>query len=136
VIAPSAVVWPNLTWRERSNQCRKLIAAHRLAGLGPADLDDVAAGGLAAVVMIEGNDAMNLGARQVQRLGQGRERRLGDEAQLLLQVMQDFQQRVRLVAVTDATSRAAAIRLARGKIEEGMFSRHAALWRNLDVNSN
>ena len=44
--------------------------------LGAAELDDMAAGRLAAEIMVEGDDAVHLGARQVQRLGDERHRRL------------------------------------------------------------
>ncbi len=43
-----------------------------LAGLGAAELEDVPAGRLAAEVVVEGDDAVHLGARQVQRVGDQR----------------------------------------------------------------
>jgi hypothetical protein len=44
---------------------RQRIAAGRLAGFGATELDDVAARRLATKVMIEGDDAVHFGARQV-----------------------------------------------------------------------
>ena len=69
------------------------LALHRLAGLGAAELQHTAAGRRFAEVVIEGNDAMNFGPRQIQRrgdLGNGRRR---DTAELGLHIVQDRQQR-------------------------------------------
>ena len=75
------------------------LAAHRLAGLGAAQLEHVAAGRLAAEVVIEGDDAVHLGARQVQRVGERRHGRLGHVAERGLHLVQDLDQRIRPVAV-------------------------------------
>ena len=69
------------------------VAAHRLAGLGAAELQHMPAGRVAAVIVIEGDDAVHLGARQVQRLGDHRQRFLRHVAELFLDAVQDRQQR-------------------------------------------
>ena len=69
------------------------VAARRLAGFGAAELEHVAAGRLAAEVMIEGDDAMDLGAREVERRRDQGHGGLGDIAELLLQRVQDRQHR-------------------------------------------
>ena len=71
----------------------KRIAAGRLAGFGAAQLEHMAAGRRAAEVVIEGDDAVHFGARDVQRLGDQRLGRFIDVAELLLQGVQDRQQR-------------------------------------------
>ena len=75
------------------------IAAGRLAGLGPAQFEHVPAGRLAAEVMIKGDDAVHFGPGDIQRLG---DQRLGgriDVAELLLQRVQDRQQRAFAIEV-------------------------------------
>ena len=69
------------------------IAAGRLAGLGAAELEHVPAGRRAPEVMVEGDDAVHLGAGDVQRLGDHRLGGFVDIAELLLQSVQDRQQR-------------------------------------------
>ena len=69
------------------------IAAGRLAGFGAAQLEHMAAGRLAAEVMIEGDDPMHLGAGDIQGLGNQRFGRFVDVAELLLQGVQNRQQR-------------------------------------------
>src|SRR5262245_47159006 len=62
---------------------RDRVAARGLTGFGAAELQHMAACGLPSEVVIEGDDAMHLGARDVQRL---RDQRLGcfiDIAELL-----------------------------------------------------
>ena len=54
-------------------------------------------GGLAAEIMVEADDAMDLGARQVQRVGDQRHGGRIHIAELLLQRVQDRQQRARHV---------------------------------------
>ena len=71
---------------------------------------------------------MHFGARQVQRLGQRRQCGFRDEAQLLLQIMEDFKQRIGLVAIAQSHV-PSGNRLARGEVDQGVFSGHAALWR-------
>jgi hypothetical protein len=69
------------------------IASGRLAGLGPAEPEHMPARRLSAEVVIEGHDAVHLGARDVQRFG---DQRLGgflDIAELLLQRVEDRQKR-------------------------------------------
>ena len=53
------------------------------------------AGRCAAEIVVEGDDAVHLGARQVQRLGDQRHRLAVDVAELLLDGVQDRQQRAR-----------------------------------------
>src|SRR3546814_20575826 len=43
------------------------LAAHRLAGFGAAQLEHMLAGRSAAEIMVEADDAVDFGARQVQR---------------------------------------------------------------------
>ena len=69
------------------------VAAGGLAGFGAAQLQHVAAGRLAAEVVIEGDDAMHLGARQVQRLRDHRHGLLRHVAECLLQGVQDWKKR-------------------------------------------
>ena len=64
-----------------------------LAGLGAADLDDVPAGRLGAEMVVVGDDAVHLGARQVQRPGNHRRRLARNVAEGVLHVVQDRQQR-------------------------------------------
>jgi hypothetical protein len=44
----------------------EFVAAHRLAGFRPAELDDMAARRGLAIIVIEADNAVNLGARQVE----------------------------------------------------------------------
>ena len=53
----------------------------------------MAAGRRAAEIVVEGDDAVDLGARQIERLGDQRHGRFGDVAERLLQGVQDRQQR-------------------------------------------
>ncbi len=69
------------------------LAAHRLAGLSAADLQHVPAGGGAAEVVVEGDDAVHLGPRHVERLRHQRDRRLVDIAETFLQRVQHRQHR-------------------------------------------
>ena len=67
--------------------------AHRLAGFGLAELQHMAAGRMRAIVMIEGDDAVHLGPRDVQRFGDHRQRFLRHIAELFLDAVQDRQKR-------------------------------------------
>ncbi len=78
-----------LCFRARSER----IAARSLAGFGAAQFQHMAAGGLVAEVMIEGEDAMDFGARQIERRGDHRNRRLRHIAERFLQRVQDHQRR-------------------------------------------
>src|SRR5690606_25821171 len=69
------------------------VATHRLAGLGPAQLEDVAAGRLSAEVVVEGDDAVDLRRRQVERPGDHLQRFLRHVAELLLHPVQYRRQR-------------------------------------------
>ena len=75
----------------------ELFPAHGLTGLGAADLDDVAARRRAAEVGVEGDDAVDFGAGQVQGLGDGLHRLGRNTAQLVLDRVQHRQQRAGLV---------------------------------------
>ena len=75
------------------------VAAGRLAGFGAAQLEHVAAGRLAAEIVVEGDDAMHFGARDIQRFGDQRLGGFVDVAELLLQGVQDRQQRAFKAAV-------------------------------------
>ena len=59
----------------------------------------VAAGRLAAEVVIECHHAMHLGARQVERLGDHRDNRLRHTAERRLDIMKNGQQRTFLTGV-------------------------------------
>ena len=73
--------------------CGQSIAACRLAGFGTAELEHVRPGRRAAEVMVKGDDAVDLGAGNVQLLGDHRLGGLVDVAELLLQSVEDRQQR-------------------------------------------
>src|SRR5262245_13040343 len=59
-------------------------AAHRLAGFRAADLDDMATRRLTPEIMIEGENAMHLGARPVHCRRQPARRVVRDEAETAL----------------------------------------------------
>ena len=69
------------------------VAADRLAGFCPAQLDDVATRGLFPEVVIEGHDAVDLGARQVERVGDHRQGFLRHTAELFLHAVEDGKER-------------------------------------------
>jgi hypothetical protein len=70
--------------------------AHRLARLGTADVDGLFARRLRAKEMIESDDAMHLGAREVQHLGDDGHGGFRHEAEPVLNRMQNGQQRAGL----------------------------------------
>ncbi len=70
-----------------------LVSAHRLAGLGATELQHMPAGGMVAIVVVEGDDAVHLGARQVELLRNDRQALLRDIAELRLDLVQDGQKR-------------------------------------------
>ena len=72
------------------------IGAHRLAGFGAAHPHHAAPGRLRAEVVVVGDHAVDLGARQVQRTRNLGHRLCGHAAQRILHVMQDRQQSARL----------------------------------------
>src|SRR5262249_10198712 len=67
----------------------KGVAAGSLAGLGAAKFQHAAPERLLLEVMIEGDRAVDLGARQIQRLGDERHYRLRHAAEGLLQCLKD-----------------------------------------------
>ncbi len=67
------------------------LASHALAGFAAAKLQDMAAGGLAAEIMVECNNAVHFGAAEVQRFGDERRGGLVDMAELMLQGMKNRQ---------------------------------------------
>ena len=69
------------------------LGAVGAAGLGLADLHHVAARGGAAEVVVVGEDAVHLGTRQVQRGGDLGDERRRHEAERVLDVVEDRQQR-------------------------------------------
>ena len=71
----------------------KRVAASRLAGFGAAQLEDVPAGRRAAEIVIEADDAVDLGAGDIESLGDQRLGGFVDIAEFLLQSVQDRQQR-------------------------------------------
>src|SRR3546814_16936648 len=58
------------------------LAAHRLAGFGAAQLEHMLAGRSAAEIMVEADDAVDFGARQVQRSSHSEQGRIGQLAEL------------------------------------------------------
>ena len=67
----------------------------RLAGLRAADLHDRTSGLVGAEVLVEGNHAVNLAHRLVERLGNRRDQRTIDVARSVLDGMQRRQQPTR-----------------------------------------
>ncbi len=68
------------------------VGTARLAGLGAADLQHMAARWRAAEMGVVGDDAMHLGTREVQRIGDARHGGFGDMAQHVLHGMQQLDQ--------------------------------------------
>ena len=71
---------------------RQRVTAHRLAGLGTAQSSDVPSGRRSAEIVIEGDDAVHLGAGNVERFSYPRQSLGRDIAQPLLDRMQKRQQ--------------------------------------------
>jgi hypothetical protein len=69
------------------------IAPHRLAGLGAADLHAPCRPGAAAEVVVVADDAVHLGARQVEALGDRGTPSRGTWPSAPCNLMQDRQQR-------------------------------------------
>ena len=72
---------------------RQGLAARGLASLRPAELEDVPAGRRPPEIVIKCNDAVHLGAGDIERLGDQRLGRFVDIAKFLLQSVQDRQHR-------------------------------------------
>ena len=72
---------------------RQALAAHGLAGLGAAEFQHMAASRLGAEVVVERPYTINLGARQVERLGDGGQGGVGHMAQRPLQIVENLDQR-------------------------------------------
>ena len=94
---------------------RELLAQHRLARLGLTDLNDASTGGRLSEVVVEGEDAMHFGAREIERLGDERNGCGRDIAQRSLHCVQDQQQRAGLGYVV---AQRRLDRVPRGRIEE------------------
>ncbi len=75
------------------------VAPCRLARLSAAKLEDAASCRLAAKIMVEGNDAVHLGAGQVERVRHHRDRCFRHAAKRFLQSLQDGQQRAVPIAM-------------------------------------
>lgn len=75
---------------------RERFGLHRLARLGLADLDHVCAGRMTAKVVIERDDAVNVGARKIQRRCDDRDRCIRNVMQPVLNRVQDLEQWARL----------------------------------------
>jgi hypothetical protein len=71
----------------------KNVAAHRLAGFGTTELEDMPACRMVAIVMIEGHHTMDFGAGKIERAGNQRQRILRHIAELLLDPVQDREKR-------------------------------------------
>lgn len=76
---------------------RERIAARGLTGLRAAQLQHMAAGRLVPEIMIEREDAMDFGARQVERLRHHRNRCLRHVAERLLKGVEDDERRTLLL---------------------------------------
>jgi hypothetical protein len=66
---------------------------HGLAGFGAAELDHVPPGGLGPEIVIEAHHPVHLGAREVERLGDHRQRSRRHMAEAALHLVQDRQER-------------------------------------------
>ena len=75
-----------------SDARRSRVAARAWQASARQSFRTCRAGRLAAEVMVEGDDAMHLGARQVERLGDHRHGRAVDIAERRLERVQDRQQ--------------------------------------------
>ena len=75
----------------------ELASAHRLTGLGPAQIQCSLARRFPAIHMIKGQHAVHLGARQVEHLGQYADGLFRHVTELVLHRMQNGQQRSGLV---------------------------------------
>ena len=75
------------------------IGAHRLAGLGATDVHQVTAGRSSPEVVIEADDAMHLGAAQVERGGDGGNGVGRHVSELVLDGVQDREQRAGTMAI-------------------------------------
>ena len=71
----------------------KVLAAHRLARFGAAKLQDRPIDRRAAKIVVEGDDAMNLGPRQIERLRNEADGGVVDIAKVSLQGVQNRQHR-------------------------------------------
>jgi hypothetical protein len=71
----------------------EVVTARSLARLRAAELQHMPAGRLVAQVVIEGENAVHLGTREVERLRDQRDRRLRHMAEDVLQRLQDHQRR-------------------------------------------
>jgi len=74
---------------------RERVAAHRLAGLGSAQFHNVSTGRGSAEVVIEGDNPVHVGARNVERLGNPRQNLRRNVAEAPLDGVQKSQQATR-----------------------------------------
>lgn len=108
---------------------RERFSLHCLARLGLTDLDHVCAGRMTAKVVIERNDAVNVGARKIQRRCDDRDRCIGNVMQPVLNGMQDLEQWAGLRLILGegeinllACVRIDRLRMCRGRIHDKAVS--------------
>jgi hypothetical protein len=68
------------------------IATHRLAGFGATELQHVPTGGMITIIMIEGYDTVDLGARKIERVSDDWQGLLRHVTELVLNLMQNGEQ--------------------------------------------
>ena len=78
----------------------EVLAAHGLTGFGATKLQHPAVDRRAVEIMIKADHAKRFGSRDVQRVGDQRDRGVVDVAELLLQIVQDWQRGAGRVALT------------------------------------
>ena len=71
----------------------QILATHALTGFRAANLDDMPSGGFAAKIVIEADHAMHFSAREIENLRNQPNGRVADIAEMLIQGVQDRQQR-------------------------------------------
>ena len=115
----------------------EFLAAHGLTGFGAAKLQHPAIDRRAAEIVIEADHAKGFGARDVQRIGDQRDGAIVDVAELLLQIVQNWQRRPAHVALTiDQRSRQIQIkgRSARHDILPGRLTKCASAGLRFKLN--
>ena len=91
------------------------VGSHRLAGFGPADLNDVFADRVPLEFVVEGQDTVDFGARAVQRFCNHRQGCIRYVAQLVLQVVEDLKQLIGLIAVAGTRCQRRDLTRGRGR---------------------
>ena len=68
------------------------IATHRLAGFGATELQHVSTGRMITIIMIEGDDTVDLGAGKIELVSNDRQSLLRHVTELVLNLMQNREQ--------------------------------------------